>query len=1290
MQLKSESMRVVKYRAMVLVLIILLPAVAIGQTRAFYEHGHHIEHFNDTRIIDHDVGDIWKDPQGLLWIVNVGNVLSYDGYAFELYQPDASNRLNDARDQFERVMVDSKKNIWLSSIQGGIVKYDANKRQYHRIAISENQFTDYGSDHIAEDNEGNIWVGHTKGLMFFPKGQAGKASNIEITSVAPRLKALIDSTGMSKIAVITEAKSQAELVQTFQIDRDQEVLVVGQGHLQRTNRYGLPTNVFGDYGWIQDQKGHVVWEMDASTSLDAGPLVENRLCVQVIDLPEGSYTLHFQSDDSYAFEDWLLRLGSSSRFTPPSVPEWWGIQVYALDVDQKKAFVETLEKHQEERGLSSSHTDIFKDQEGSLWVFGHALEKLIKNNSGSWVFESFGNWDSRDGVNNWSRILTLTDHDKDHLWVSYATVDPIQGEVIKIGLFNKQNHHFQEVNTGLPKHRRYDALQQDNDGNLWVASSNNYGLFRISPPFIKAESPGEATVTSFHLREDDDPIQRIKCLAIDDFNHLWIGTHYDGLFSINLDPLPFDYVRLTTKPELKLLQMTTIQEDKGGTMWLTSSPFSLIEYHPSTDEIKVYNDNFKGIDFEIILYIDELPNGHLIFQTERGLIVWDRASDKAILHEVTGLEITSIAYRRPAQGKGFILDEPLLYVPGYLVNTDSWTVFKDLDKYIDGGRMLAEKSQDGGIWLSNSWGELGKFALRGEHLDTIQLQKSFIYHLDLLEDRDRSLWIATNFNLKMIDTTGHERFFSAKDGLNKPNLLANLFQDENKIWLFSSLGTSVVDLVSFEVSKPGQIADLAILDAFEDDAGRYILLDENGYYHFDPSDLKTDPLPPMVHIKSLSYGKDDERQVITQFGAHGLLELAYRFNDLTFEYVGVHFKNSEKTTYAYRLQGIPGEWQYVDKERTARFLNLPPGEYTFIVKAANEDDVWSEETQFSFKVLPPWWRTWWAKTIYALAILGSLYGYIQNLRAKVRQKQEQLEKEQAFSHKLEVLNKANERFVPKDFLHILGKYSIEDLHLGDQTQIKMTVLFADIRSYTSLSETMSPEDNFKFINGYLGRVGPIIRKHGGFIDKYMGDGLMALFLENDQSPVKAAIEMQEAINAYNEERKKKGRKPIKTGIGLNTGELMLGVIGDRHRYDSTVISDAVNTASRMEGLTKVFGASVIISERVRRELSTDALSMRYLGQVKVKGRDKALKIFDLYQADTDDILHLKEKTLKQFEKGIRLYFKEDFGKAADCLKEVIKVNEHDLAAQYYLDRSIQYIMDGVPDDWTGVEEMVLK
>jgi predicted ATPase/class 3 adenylate cyclase len=289
------------------------------------------------------------------------------------------------------------------------------------------------------------------------------------------------------------------------------------------------------------------------------------------------------------------------------------------------------------------------------------------------------------------------------------------------------------------------------------------------------------------------------------------------------------------------------------------------------------------------------------------------------------------------------------------------------------------------------------------------------------------------------------------------------------------------------------------------------------------------------------------------------------------------------------------------------------------------------------------------------------------------------------------LNRAYRRFVPHEFLRTLGRESILDVRLGDQIRGEMTVLFSDIRSYTTLSEGMTPEENFNFINAYLKRVGPSIKQNGGFINQYYGDGIMAIFPSRPEDALRAALDALKKLAAYNVEREGKGRKAIQLGVGLHTGKLMLGVIGDEERHDTGVISDAVNTAARVEGLTKTYGASVVVSEDCLLGIpSVEGYGHRFLGRVQVKGRAKALAVYEFYDGEPPEIVALKEQTRAQFAEALEDYFARRFPEAAVSLKKVLGVNPNDKTAQRYLKNAAHYMVDGVDDDWTGVETMTEK
>lgn len=278
------------------------------------------------------------------------------------------------------------------------------------------------------------------------------------------------------------------------------------------------------------------------------------------------------------------------------------------------------------------------------------------------------------------------------------------------------------------------------------------------------------------------------------------------------------------------------------------------------------------------------------------------------------------------------------------------------------------------------------------------------------------------------------------------------------------------------------------------------------------------------------------------------------------------------------------------------------------------------------------------------------------------------------------------RFVPRQFLDFLGKKSYVDINLGDQVQKEMTVMFSDIRSFTEISEQMTPKENFDFINYYLGYMEPVIRNNNGFIDKYIGDSIMALFSDNASDAINAAIEMRIKLSQFNQVMDQFGKPVINSGIGIHSGSLMLGVVGGEGRMAGTVISDAVNLAARLEGLTKLYGCSIIISQDTLISLSNPShYNYRFLDIVKVKGKTEAVYIFEIIDGDPDDLKQLKLKTKEKFAIGVNLYKSKKFNDALEVFKEVYEVNEYDKTTRLYIDRCNNFIKNGIPADWDGIQ-----
>jgi hypothetical protein len=214
----------------------------------------------------------------------------------------------------------------------------------------------------------------------------------------------------------------------------------------------------------------------------------------------------------------------------------------------------------------------------------------------------------------------------------------------------------------------------------------------------------------------------------------------------------------------------------------------------------------------------------------------------------------------------------------------------------------------------------------------------------------------------------------------------------------------------------------------------------------------------------------------------------------------------------------------------------------------------------------------------------------------------------------------------------------------------------------------------------------IVRNNHGFIDKFIGDSIMALFGDKAEDAINAAIEMRIKLIEFNQVISQFGKPQIESGIGIHTGLLMLGIVGGEGRMDGTVISDAVNLSSRLEGLTKIYGGSIIISEDTLIKLNDPSqYNYRFLDIVKVKGKKEAVYIFEILDGEPEKIKQLKIKTKDLFSNALQLYKNGEFKKAEKYFKETYEINKFDKAAAIYIERCNNFIKYGVPENWDGIE-----
>lgn len=311
--------------------------------------------------------------------------------------------------------------------------------------------------------------------------------------------------------------------------------------------------------------------------------------------------------------------------------------------------------------------------------------------------------------------------------------------------------------------------------------------------------------------------------------------------------------------------------------------------------------------------------------------------------------------------------------------------------------------------------------------------------------------------------------------------------------------------------------------------------------------------------------------------------------------------------------------------------------------------------------------------------IGTLADSFNHMVDAVQQAQGQ---QQIAFEDLQKMTHTFEKFVPQQFLDRVAKEGIESIELGSVEKDYVTILFSDIRYFTTLSEQMKPDEVFKFLNSYLSRMEPPIHEFGGFVDKFIGDAIMALFdLDNEQqeahNAIEAALGMHKALNRYNIDRSKMGYPMVSAGIGIHSGDVMIGTIGSSERMDSTAIGDSVNLASRIEGMTKTYNTSILISDTTFCNLRHPTrYRFRLIGRVAAKGKKEPVTLFEIFNEDPPEILEKKMKTRRRFEEAIVLYELMEFGDVLKILEEHLRIFPEDIAAQVYIQRSQSKIIRG--------------
>ena len=289
------------------------------------------------------------------------------------------------------------------------------------------------------------------------------------------------------------------------------------------------------------------------------------------------------------------------------------------------------------------------------------------------------------------------------------------------------------------------------------------------------------------------------------------------------------------------------------------------------------------------------------------------------------------------------------------------------------------------------------------------------------------------------------------------------------------------------------------------------------------------------------------------------------------------------------------------------------------------------------------------------------------------------------------LNQTFRKFVPKQFVDHFAKHGSSSLELGRADEDELAILFCDIRGFTGLSEKMSPQELMNFLNSYFLRMNDPIHQNGGFIDKFIGDAIMALFdrpsgnnQDKAQDAIRAALDLRYAINIYNQHRSNSKYPPINIGVGIHFGPVIIGTVGSDDRMDTTVIGDSVNIAYRLEALAPLYHTDIVVSAKTLEVAKAKQhFSYRVLDWVRVKGRKAPIEIYEIIDHLPANVQGLKLANANLIAEGLNCRIKQQWPQALNFFQQALAINPQDTLVLHHLAQCERLQQTELAANWDG-------
>jgi ligand-binding sensor domain-containing protein/class 3 adenylate cyclase len=852
-------------------------------------------------------------------------------------------------------------------------------------------------------------------------------------------------------------------------------------------------------------------------------------------------------------------------------------------------------------GLSDNYVmSMLEDRQGYIW-FGtyrggvNRYDPYANNGQGNFTHFTTEQGLSHNGVN------SMMEDKRGNLWFGTRggganCYDPNANE-------GQGSFTYFTTNEGLSHNWVFNMLE-DSQGNLWFGT-NGGGVNRYNPSLVSVHNNFTYFTTEEGLSYND-----VRFILEDSQGDMWFATAREGVNRFSLSTSPelnneqskgqFSFTHFTTKEGLSSNLLGSMLEDSQGNLWFgTSNGLSRFNGQSFT-----HFTTKEGLSQDGVISMLEDSQGNLWFGTSRGLNRFDpKANDGqgSFIHFTTkeGLshdEVISMLEDR--QGNlwfGTSSGGVSCYDPNTNDGQGSFTHFTTNEGLHSNIVYSMLEDSQGNLWFGYNSVWVSRYD--GRDFSHYKMKSSFESDLicAIVEDVEKNIWIGSEKSGVMVlvppsgkapDDDYKTIYLDKKYGLLNSDIRCIYPDSHGRIWIGSVGGVNMLDLNQFELPTKAprnlQLRHIEIEQQYVD----YRRLTDTAYHN------------------SIAFGKilSTSFDSVAPFNNYPLgLTLPYELNHLTFHFNAIDWTALHKLEYSFWMEGLDENWSPLQSETRADYRNIPPGKHKFKVKAIGAAQVWGKPLEYTFSVLPPWWLTWWAKTIYLLIGGLLIFGIIRWRMASLQKQKEELKQTvKERTSELEVQKERSDELL----LNILPSSIVEELkqtgHIEPMFFEEVSILFADFKGFTNIASTIPGKKLVKELDDIFHNFDDVIESVGLEKIQTIGDAYVAaggLPKPDPDHAVKSVMAGQKFIE-YLDKRNQTSSIKWKIRVGIHTGPVTAGVVGKR-KFSYDIFGDTVNIAARVEASSEEgrINVSAYTHDKIK-----DKFSCEYRGKINAKGK----------------------------------------------------------------------------------------